>query len=42
MINRPLRPKKNNHTNVEMICGECEPLFGNDEVEDREEVEGAP
>ena len=42
MTNRPLRPKKTNHTNCEMICGKCEPLSGNDEAEDREEAEGAP
>ena len=42
MTNRPLRPKKNNHMNVEVSDGKREPLFGNDEAEDREEREGAP
>ena len=42
MINSPLRPKKINHIHIEMICEKCEPLFGNDEAEDREEAEGAP
>ena len=42
MINRPLRPKKIHHMNIEMICGKCEPLLGNDEAADREGADGAP
>ena len=43
MINRPLRSEQNNqHSNSEMICGRCEPLLGNDGVDDGVEAEEAP